>query len=85
MVLDSTNGQNALIQAKEFIADKITADIVVTDSLQMKDSVTGEIYCVEIANGEFIKTLGACGGTISSGGESSESGTENIAVSIPVC
>ena len=30
------------------------------NGLKMKDSVTGEVYCVKIASGEFVKTRGAC-------------------------
>jgi hypothetical protein len=42
------------------IAQKIVAHNVVTDSLQMKDAATGQIYCVRIVNGEFAKTPGSC-------------------------
>ena len=48
------------LQAKEFIADKITAKKVTTDALELKDSATGQIYCVRISNGEWEKTAGSC-------------------------
>lgn len=52
---------HGVISAKEFIADKITAEKVVTNNLEMKDSVTGDVYCVRIANGEWEKIKGTCG------------------------
>ena len=51
---------DGIVSAKEFIADKITAKKAVLEQLEMKDSATGEIYCVSIANGEWNKTQGAC-------------------------
>lgn len=33
----------------------------VQEGIGMKDKATGEKYCVEIVNGEFVKTKGACG------------------------
>lgn len=50
-------------QFVEVIADKITAKKVVTDALEMKDSVNGDIYCVRISNGEWNKFKGTCGDT----------------------
>jgi hypothetical protein len=32
----------------------------VTNGLEMTDQATGQIYCVQIKNGDFAKTLGAC-------------------------
>jgi len=32
----------------------------ISDGLQMKDKVTGQIYCVNISEGEFVKTVGNC-------------------------
>jgi hypothetical protein len=62
-IFDSLLGwfKDKIVQAKEFIAEKITAKKVVTDAIEMKDSVTGEIYCVRIANGEWEKFKGTCG------------------------
>jgi hypothetical protein len=50
-----------VIQLREIIADKITTKKVVTDGLEMKDSVTGDVYCVRISNGEWDKFKGTCG------------------------
>ncbi|MEK7646906.1 MAG: tail fiber domain-containing protein [Patescibacteria group bacterium] len=52
---------SGMIQATEFIANKITAKKVTTDALEMKDSVTGEVYCVRISGGEWNKFKGTCG------------------------
>lgn len=57
-----------VIQAKEFVANKITAKKAVVDALEMKDSVTGEVYCVRISSGEWDKFKGTCG-EVSSGQE----------------
>jgi hypothetical protein len=48
------------IATKEFIAEKITAKKVVTEGIEMKDSATGEIYCVRIVSGELEKAKGSC-------------------------
>ncbi len=47
--------ENGLVRLKVLQAEK-----VVTDGLEMKDKATGEIYCVSIENGEFVKTSGEC-------------------------
>jgi hypothetical protein len=52
---------NGVASAREFVADKITARKVVTDAFEMKDSVTGDTYCVRISQGEFNKFRGTCG------------------------
>jgi hypothetical protein len=41
--------------------EKIFAKTVVTDGIEMKDSSTGEYYCVVITDGEFNKIKGKCG------------------------
>ena len=32
----------------------------VTNGIEMTDQATGQIYCVQIKNGDFAKTVGAC-------------------------
>jgi hypothetical protein len=58
--------QNGVVYAKEFIADKITARKVVVETLEMKDSETGDTYCVRITNGEWTKFKGTCGDVLQS-------------------
>lgn len=53
--------KDGVARVRELIANKITAKTVVTDSLQMKDTATGAIYCVRITDGDFVKTAGQCG------------------------
>ncbi len=48
-------------QFVEVIADKVSTKKVVTDGLEMKDSVTGDYYCVRISEGEWTKFKGTCG------------------------
>ncbi|MDD5146706.1 MAG: tail fiber domain-containing protein, partial [Candidatus Pacebacteria bacterium] len=50
---------------KDFLAEKVTAVVgnfkkVKTDYLELRDSATGEIYCVSIENGEWKKVRGEC-------------------------
>ncbi len=56
---------NGVIKAKEFISEKITAQKGVFDIFEMKDSVTGETWCIKITNGEWDKIKGTCGETSS--------------------
>ncbi|MBI5045875.1 MAG: hypothetical protein HZC14_02660, partial [Candidatus Niyogibacteria bacterium] len=56
---------NGIVQATEFIANKVTSKKIVTNGLEMTDSVTGDIYCVRISNGEWNKFKGTCGEFIS--------------------
>ncbi|MFA6226795.1 MAG: hypothetical protein WC620_11660, partial [Methanoregula sp.] len=49
-----------ILSAKEFVAEVITAKKVKTNYFEMQDSATGEIWCVKIENGEFVKTKGEC-------------------------
>ncbi len=51
---------SGVIQAKEFIAEKITARTAALDNIEMRDSATGDIYCVRMENGELTKTKGTC-------------------------
>jgi hypothetical protein len=61
---------------KDFLAEKVTAVVgnfkkVKTDYMELRDSATGEIYCVSIENGEWKKVRGECKdiqGPVSSGG-----------------
>jgi hypothetical protein len=67
-VLDQFNNigvviKNGVVKATAFVADKIIAKKVVTEAFEMKDSATGETYCVRITNGEWNKFLGTCGDT----------------------
>ncbi|MBI5742450.1 MAG: hypothetical protein HZA25_01250, partial [Candidatus Niyogibacteria bacterium] len=56
---------NGIIQAREFIADQISAKKVVAEVLEMKDSATSDTYCLRINNGEWSKTRSACDGAVS--------------------
>jgi hypothetical protein len=49
-----------VIAAKEFVGEKITVKEVVTESFEMKDSDTGQTWCVKIKNGEWDKVQGNC-------------------------
>jgi len=76
--------ENGIAKVKEIIAEKLTAEIVVTkeikterittNEIQIVDKVTGEIYCTWIENGEWVKVKGECG-TISN--ETASNGTAN--------
>jgi hypothetical protein len=52
--------QEGFLQLKKLAVDVLTAGKVVTDQIEMKDGVTGQIYCVAIENGDFAKTPGPC-------------------------
>jgi len=62
---------------KDLIVDTLTARKVVTDTLEMKDSATNEIYCIKITNGEWDKSKGACGNTPENNQASVVQATEN--------
>jgi hypothetical protein len=61
---------DGIANIKEIVVDKITAKAIVIDNLEadkarlkkleMVDSVTGEIYCTWIENGEWKRTKGDC-------------------------
>jgi hypothetical protein len=63
--------ENGIAKVKEIIAEKLTAEIVVTkeikterittNEIQIVDKATGEIYCTWIENGEWKKVKGECG------------------------
>ncbi|MCX6754076.1 MAG: tail fiber domain-containing protein, partial [Candidatus Nomurabacteria bacterium] len=48
----------------DLYASVIHSDKVVTKEIEMKDSATGEDYCVVITNGEFNKKKGKCGAEV---------------------
>jgi hypothetical protein len=52
--------ENGIVHIKDLIVDTITARKVVTNSFEMKDTVTGDTYCMTIANGNLMKTKGGC-------------------------
>jgi len=65
--LDTTSATSLGSLIKNFFAseynrlDKIFVKTVVTEGIEMKDSATGEPYCVVITNGELNKVKGKCG------------------------
>jgi len=62
--------ENGIAKVKEIVAEKLTAEIVVTkeikterittNEIQIVDKATGEIYCTWIENGEWVKVKGEC-------------------------
>ncbi|MDO8604042.1 MAG: tail fiber domain-containing protein [bacterium] len=56
----SQSVSSGIANIKDFVVETLTAKKVITESIEMKDSVTGEIYCLKIANGEWEKVKGAC-------------------------
>ena len=62
--------ENGIAKVKEIVAEKLTAEIVVTkeikterittNEIQIVDKATGEIYCTWIENGEWKKVKGEC-------------------------
>ena len=52
---------NGIAQAKEFIAEKVTAKTARLDKIEMVDQQTGEIYCTWLENGVWKKMQGECG------------------------
>ena len=72
--------ENGVVKAKEFTADLFNAreanieQIKGVKQIEMVDTATGQPYCTQITNGEWVKTPGACGdiaGSASSGANSS--------------
>jgi len=65
--LDTSSSTSLGSMIKQFIEneanrfEKIFAKTIVTEGIQMKDTITGEDYCVVISNGEFEKIKGKCG------------------------
>jgi hypothetical protein len=78
----STAVQNMLQSTGNWVIAKLTATSVyandiqtqtieaqtasITNGLEMTDQATGQVYCVQIKNGDFAKTLGTCGAVASS-------------------
>ncbi|MHA1639125.1 MAG: PKD domain-containing protein, partial [Candidatus Heimdallarchaeota archaeon] len=63
--------EDGSLEVKEIKAKK-----VVTEEIEMRDKVTGEIYCTWIENGEWKKIKGECSSfTDSSAGEGTNGGT----------
>ena len=58
--------ENGLLRVKDFVAETITADKIITEGFEIKDSATDETYCVRITSGEWDKVLGECPSSIPS-------------------
>ncbi|MDZ4284866.1 MAG: hypothetical protein U1A28_03515, partial [Patescibacteria group bacterium] len=79
--------RNGIVKATALIADKVIARKAVLDALELKDSATGDTYCVRITSGEISKFRGTCGETpgsaalepfddgVSAGAEEGEAGS----------
>lgn len=52
--------ENGIAQVQELIAEKITAKKARLDKMEMVDQTTGEIYCIWIENGEWLKVKEEC-------------------------
>ncbi len=56
--------------------------LVVKDGIEMTDKATGDAYCVEIVNGEFVKTKGVCDSsqskTVSTQNQTNLTGSTNV-------
>ncbi|MBI2603937.1 MAG: hypothetical protein HYW56_00135, partial [Candidatus Harrisonbacteria bacterium] len=52
--------ERSILKVKEIVVDMLTAKKVAVDQLQMKDKFTGEVYCVELVNGDLVRTKGEC-------------------------
>jgi hypothetical protein len=55
--------EQGLVRVARIVADMIETKKLAAEELQLKDSQTGNIYCVTIKNGEFDKAQGECGGS----------------------
>ncbi|MDO8521160.1 MAG: tail fiber domain-containing protein, partial [bacterium] len=62
----ATAVKDLIASGGEWVVSKITASVgdfgtaKVENGLEMKDSATGQTYCVRITNGEFAKVQGSC-------------------------
>ncbi len=87
-----------LVNFKDIVVENLTAAVgmftrVTTDTvevkkgIEMKDQVTGEIYCVTLANGDWVKTKGVCSTTApadtGSGGEDGTGTTPDPTATLP--
>ncbi|TSD08092.1 MAG: hypothetical protein Greene07144_411, partial [Parcubacteria group bacterium Greene0714_4] len=52
--------ESGVIKATSFVADTLTAKKAIVDSLEIKDSATGEPYCARITNGVWEYAKGIC-------------------------
>ena len=52
--------ESGVAEVREIKAEKIEAEKALLNGLEMRDKVTGEIYCTWIANGDWQKTKGEC-------------------------
>jgi len=55
--------REGIVKATAFVADKVIARKAVLDALELRDSATGDTYCVRITSGEITKFRGTCGET----------------------
>ncbi len=66
--------QSALSSITEWVGQKITATVgsfkkvQVENGLEIKDQKTGDVYCVEIQEGDWVKTKGECDTAAQEGG-----------------
>ncbi len=51
---------NDVINFAELVVGHLKATLVSTEGLEIKDSATGEWYCVRITNAEWDKQIGTC-------------------------
>lgn len=51
---------DGIAKVKQLIAEKITADTAEIGQFQTVDKATGQIYCLWIEQGEWVKVLGEC-------------------------
>ena len=54
------NLANGFATLKEIVVDKLTTKTARMERMEMVDSVTGEVWCTWIANGEWQKVKGEC-------------------------
>lgn len=52
--------ENGITRAKQLIAERITTDTAEIGQFQTVDKATGQIYCIWIEQGEWVKALGEC-------------------------
>ncbi|MBU2545448.1 tail fiber domain-containing protein, partial [Patescibacteria group bacterium] len=74
--------EDGVAYVREIVTDKLTAETVRIKRMEIVDSVTGEIYCTWIENGDWKKELGDCDSAI--GEYVSESEPESEPESPPI-
>lgn len=88
----TTDLAGAISNIKEWVVDKVTASLGifnrvetkvanVSQGLELIDSATGNTYCLTIKNGEWDKTLGACGTNLSSSDTNTENSSDQTSTS----